>query len=167
MILAGFDSQTTGRATPDFLLSDLRAFVKEVGLDTLAVAPDSLFLTALADFRERISSVASGTDPSRTTLWMQLLESLATEAPRPEANLHRRDTMVTREERNAAFQCMFNIRDAQMAKNLLHPPQGGEWLREPMISRPAANSGMKAVWPRVLDGMFYRRDWRPATRISR
>jgi erythromycin esterase-like protein len=46
-------------------------------------------------------------------------------------------------------------------------PPGGEWLREPIISRPMANWGMKARWPRVLDGMFYMREWRPATRTGR
>lgn len=44
------------------------------------------------------------------------------------------------------------------------PPTGGEWLGEPIISRPMANYGMKARWPRVLDGMFYMREWRPAAR---
>jgi erythromycin esterase-like protein len=46
-------------------------------------------------------------------------------------------------------------------------PPGGEWLGEPIISRPFANWGMKAKWPRVLDGMFYMREWKPATRIAR
>lgn len=44
---------------------------------------------------------------------------------------------------------------------------GGKWLREPIISRPMANYGMKARWPKVLDGMFYMREWKPATRIPR
>ena len=291
LILAGFDSQSTGSATPEFLLSDLRAFAKDVGLDTLLlapgtplaegfetlgenmvrgdpaefVAPDSSFLTALAGFREGISSVAPPAGPRRTALWMQLLESLATEQPKLEAHVQSRDMTITIEERNAAFQRMFNIRDAQMARNLLwlagtrypehkiigwlatahamHNAQevevpfenpypdlvrmghrvwetlgnevyvlgftaydmsafeaqpvssqsdevefeelmeatgleyaivdfrdlgeAGDWLLEPIISRPAANTGMKAVWPRVLDGMFYTRDWRPATRINR
>jgi erythromycin esterase len=290
LILAGFDSQVTGSATRDFLLSDLRAFVADIGLDTLALAPgtpladgfetlagnrfripaenlapDSLFLPALAELQARISSEASGADPRRTILWTQLLESLGTEVPRTRARILSYDSTATREERNAAFQREFNIRDAQMAKNLLwlagthyperkiigwlatahaihngkevdarfenpypdlirmghlvwealgdevyvlgftaydmsafephpvsdhseevefeelmeaadfkyaivdfrQPPPGGEWLREPMISRPMTNAGMKAVWPRVLDGMFYTRDWRPATRISR
>lgn len=265
--------------------------MKDVGLDTVAltpgtslaegfktlgenwiprgwdefVAPDSLFLVALAELRERILSVASDADPRRTTLWIQLLESLSTEAPRIRASLVSNDSTVTTQERNAAFQRAFNVRDAQMAKNLLwlagtrypehkiigwlatahaihngkevdprfenpypditrmghwvwealgdeayvlgftaydmsafearpvsdqaeevefeelmnatglefavvdfrQPLPGGEWLWEPMISRPIANGGMKAVWPRVLDGMFYTRDWRPATRIIR
>ena len=291
LVLAGFDSQVTGSATHDFLLPDLRAFARGVGLDTVSlapgtllaegfeilgenwiignptefVAPDSLFLVALARFREGILSVASDADPKRHALWIQLLESLATEVPRVRAHLRSFDTTFTREERNAAFQTGFNVRDTQMAKNLLwlsdtyypnhkiigwvatahaihnghevdprfenpypdlvrmghrvwealgdevyvlgfsafdmsafeahpvtdqaeevefeelmaaadfeyavvdfrHLPGGGEWLREPMISRPMANSGMKAVWPRVLDGIFYTRDWRPATRINR
>jgi erythromycin esterase-like protein len=44
---------------------------------------------------------------------------------------------------------------------------GGEWLNEPIISRPMANYGMKARWPKVLDGMFFMREWKPAKKIPR
>ena len=49
--------------------------------------------------------------------------------------------------------------------NFRHHPAGGEWLSEPIISRPMANWGMKARWPKVLDGMFFMREWKPTTKI--
>jgi erythromycin esterase len=290
LVLAGFDSQTTGSATYDYLLSDLRAFAKEFGLDTLVlapgtplatgfeilgenfvrgdpnqfVAPDSSFLNALAEFQEDLSSIPNVSDLSRTGFWLQALRSLGTQVPMLEAHVQSRDTNVAEEVRNAAFERVFNIRDVQMAENLLwlsrtgfsdrkiigwlatahairnghevdpgfedpypnlvrmghrvwealgdevyvlgftaydlsaydahpvsdqseeleleelleatgleyalvdfrHASEAGDWLFEPMISRPMANSGMRAVWPRVLDGMLFTREWKPATRID-
>ena len=145
LILAGFDCQVTGTATEDYFLPDLRAFIRDIGLDTVALepgttlaegirllgenftlgnpalflAPDSSFLVALAQLRERISSAGSETYPGRTALWLQLLESLASEVPRARDHAFSYDTAATLPERNAAFQRMFNTRDAQMAKNLL------------------------------------------------
>src|SRR5688500_11541529 len=36
-----------------------------------------------------------------------------------------------------------------------------EWLKTPIVSRPLANKGMRAVWPEVLDAMFYIRVMAP------
>ena len=33
----------------------------------------------------------------------------------------------------------------------------GAWLKAPIVSRPLANQGMRAVWPNVLDAMFFIR----------
>jgi erythromycin esterase-like protein len=37
----------------------------------------------------------------------------------------------------------------------------GEWLKTPIISRPLAHQGMRAVWPNILDAMFYIRVMEP------
>jgi erythromycin esterase len=290
LTLAGFDCQNSGTATKDFLLSDMKAFAKDVGLDTLLlapgtplaegvetlgenwiiqrpaefVAPDSSFLPALMDLQRRISSEASNADPLRTALWQQLVESLIAEVGRLEAQIQSNDTTITSEERDAAYRRMWRARDAQMARNLLwlaetyfqghkiigwvatahamrnraevstdprdptkdletmghlvwkemanevyvlgftaydmsafaehpvtdqspevefeelmhatgheyaivdfrNPAAGGEWLQEPLMSRPFGNASRMAVLPRIMDGIFFTRDWQPATRIG-
>jgi erythromycin esterase len=37
----------------------------------------------------------------------------------------------------------------------------GAWLKAPIVSRPLANQGMRAVWPNVLDAMFFIRVMQP------
>jgi len=37
----------------------------------------------------------------------------------------------------------------------------GAWLTAPIVSRPLANQGMRAVWPNVLDAMFFIRVMQP------
>jgi erythromycin esterase-like protein len=44
-----------------------------------------------------------------------------------------------------------------------HIPRGGEWLREPMLSRPFAEHAKIARWPDVLDGIVFLREMQPAT----
>lgn len=41
------------------------------------------------------------------------------------------------------------------------PARGGEWLKAPIVSRPLASQGMRAVWPNVLDAMFFIRVMEP------
>ena len=41
------------------------------------------------------------------------------------------------------------------------PVAKGEWLKAPIISRPLAGQGMRAVWPNVLDAMFFIRVMEP------
>jgi erythromycin esterase len=41
------------------------------------------------------------------------------------------------------------------------PAAGGEWLKTPIVSRPLASQGMRAVWPEVLDAMFFIRVMEP------
>jgi erythromycin esterase len=47
--------------------------------------------------------------------------------------------------------------------------RGGEWLRQPILSRSLGNQAMRAVWPNVLDAMFFIRCMEPnlATRPGR
>ncbi len=40
---------------------------------------------------------------------------------------------------------------------------GGEWLRQPLVSRPVANGDAKADWPRIMDGIFYMRTLEAST----
>jgi erythromycin esterase len=44
-----------------------------------------------------------------------------------------------------------------------HIARGGEWLREPMLSRPFGEYAMIAHWPDVLDGIVFMREMQPAT----
>jgi erythromycin esterase len=44
-----------------------------------------------------------------------------------------------------------------------HVPRGGEWLREPMLSRPIAEHAKIARWNEVIDGMVFLREMKPAT----
>ncbi len=44
------------------------------------------------------------------------------------------------------------------------PPPGGEWLRQPIASRPLGYLELRADWPQVLDGMLYTRTMEPSTR---
>lgn len=44
-----------------------------------------------------------------------------------------------------------------------HLARGGEWLREPLLSRPFAEHAKIARWPDVLDGIVFVRDMQPAT----
>ena len=41
------------------------------------------------------------------------------------------------------------------------PAARGEWLNTPIVSRPLASQGMRAVWPNVLDAMFFIRVMEP------
>ncbi len=50
--------------------------------------------------------------------------------------------------------------------DLRHLPPGGEWLDEPLVARPLAYCNHQAVWPRVLDAMYYSRLMRPATKLA-
>ena len=49
------------------------------------------------------------------------------------------------------------------------PAAGGEWLKTPIVSRPLASQGMRAVWPNVFDARFFIRVMEPnlATRPPR
>ncbi len=42
-------------------------------------------------------------------------------------------------------------------------PSGGEWLREPLLSRPMGHSPMVADWTRVADAFFFIREMQPST----
>lgn len=48
-----------------------------------------------------------------------------------------------------------------------HPPRGGKWLREPLVSRPLGYTEMKGDWTEVLDGMMFIREMTPSTRAGR
>jgi erythromycin esterase len=48
-----------------------------------------------------------------------------------------------------------------------HPPRGGKWLREPLISRPLGYAEMKGDWTEVLDGMMFLREMTPRTPTQR
>jgi len=45
--------------------------------------------------------------------------------------------------------------------DLRRPAAGGEWLKTPIVARPLAAQGMRAVWPNVLDAMFFIRVMEP------
>jgi erythromycin esterase-like protein len=47
--------------------------------------------------------------------------------------------------------------------DLRHVARGGEWLREPMLSRPIAEHAKIARWNEVLDGIVFLREMKPAT----
>ena len=47
-----------------------------------------------------------------------------------------------------------------------HPPRGGEWLRDSMVSRPLGYAEMTARWPVVMDGMMFTRDMMASTRAN-
>ena len=47
------------------------------------------------------------------------------------------------------------------------PPHGGQWLREPLITRPLGYTEMKGNWSEVLDGMMFIREMTPSTRAAR
>ena len=44
-----------------------------------------------------------------------------------------------------------------------HIPRGGEWLRQPLLSRPFAEHAKIARWVDVLDGIVFLREMKPAT----
>ena len=44
-----------------------------------------------------------------------------------------------------------------------HIARGGEWLRQPMLSRPIAEHAKMARWNEVLDGIVFLREMKPAT----
>ncbi len=292
LALAGFDCQLTGTVSRDFLVSDLRAFLKDIGLDTsildegtpLArglgeltankfrsratdlVAPDSAFEEAVSELQKSIASAAAPERAGRQAFWARLLTNVRQEALKLQEQLAWHDSKANEEERAAAFSRMWNLRAIQMSENMLwlayddyrdhkiigwqatahatrnsdeidarmpanphrgttsmgqllwdalgqdmyvlgftsydlsafepapdssqseetefeelmqeagfeyaivdfrHRPAGGEWLSDPIISRPMANWGMKARWPKVLDGMFFMREWKPTTKIPR
>ena len=43
------------------------------------------------------------------------------------------------------------------------PAADGNWLRTPIISRPLGNQGMRAIWPDVMDALFFIRVMEPNT----
>ena len=47
--------------------------------------------------------------------------------------------------------------------DLRHVARGGEWLHEPMLSRPIAEHAKIARWNDVLDGVVFLREMQPAT----
>lgn len=46
------------------------------------------------------------------------------------------------------------------------PPEGGDWLRTPHISRPLGYSEMEADWGSVMDGMVFTRTMTPSEATS-
>jgi erythromycin esterase len=145
LAVAGFDCQFTGTISRDFLVSDLRAFLQKIGLDTTIVnagtplavgldamvantsrrrvadlvAPDSVFVDALSELQQRVASAAAPDRSGRRAFWAQLLTSLRQEALKLRAQLDSHDSTATREERESAFRRQWNLRDAQMTENLL------------------------------------------------
>lgn len=49
--------------------------------------------------------------------------------------------------------------------DLRRPPPGGEWLRQPLASRPLGYVEMRGDWSQVLDGMLYTRVMEPSTPV--
>ena len=47
-----------------------------------------------------------------------------------------------------------------------HPPQGGEWLQDRMVSRPLGYTEMTADWSAVMDGMMFIRDMISSTQVN-
>jgi erythromycin esterase len=45
-----------------------------------------------------------------------------------------------------------------------NPGTGGEWLKQPLVSRPLGNANCKADWSRILDGMFFMDYLEPSNR---
>jgi erythromycin esterase len=45
-----------------------------------------------------------------------------------------------------------------------HPPAGGEWLRQPLVSRPLGYLEMRADWSQIVDGMLYTRTMEPSAK---
>jgi erythromycin esterase len=145
LALAGFDCQLTGTVSRDFLMSDLRAFLKDIGLDasildegtplargvdelvsnkfrsraTELVAPDSAFVEAVSELQKRIASAADPERAGRQAFWAQLLTSLRQEALHLREHLAWNDSKAAEEERKAAFSRMWNLRAIQMSENLL------------------------------------------------
>ncbi len=145
LALAGFDCQLTGTVSRDFLVSDLRTFLHDIGLDIsileagtpLArgldeltanklrsraidlVAPDSAFVEAVSELQKRIASTATSEREGRRAFWAQLLTSLRQEALHLREHLAWIDSKATDEERKAAFRRMWNIRAIQMSENFL------------------------------------------------
>jgi erythromycin esterase len=145
LALAGFDCQVTGTISRDFLVSDLRALLQEIGLDTAIldagtplaaglgvmienkslrratdlVAPDSAFVDALSELQTRIASAAAAERAGRRAFWAQLLTSLRQEALKLREQLASHDSKATKEERESAYRRRLDLRDAQMTENLL------------------------------------------------
>jgi erythromycin esterase len=145
LALAGFDCQLTGTVSRDFLVSDLRTFLHDIGIDTsilkagtpLAegldeltanrfrtravdfVAPDSAFLEAAGELQKRVASAAASEKTRRQAFWAQLLTSLRQEALHLREHLAWIDLKATEEERRAAFSRMWNLRATQMSENML------------------------------------------------
>jgi erythromycin esterase len=44
------------------------------------------------------------------------------------------------------------------------PPAGGEWLRQPLVSRPLGYLEMRADWSQIVDGMLYTRTMEPSAK---
>jgi erythromycin esterase len=47
-----------------------------------------------------------------------------------------------------------------------NPPDGGGWLRQPLVSRPMGYSEMEADWGSVMDGMVFTRRMTPSEATS-
>lgn len=47
-----------------------------------------------------------------------------------------------------------------------NPPPGGDWLRQPLISRPLGYTEMKADWTQVMDGMMFTKNMEPSKRAD-
>lgn len=50
--------------------------------------------------------------------------------------------------------------------NFRQPPKGGEWLQDSMVSRPLGHKEMTANWSKVMDGMMFIREMKPAAILS-
>lgn len=44
--------------------------------------------------------------------------------------------------------------------------ESGDWLKEPLMSRPLGHAEMIAIWPLVLDGMMFTRTVEPSIRVN-
>lgn len=145
LAVAGFDCQLSGTISGDFLVSDLRIFLQDLGLDTTVlcagtplaagfdvmtanlsrgsaaklIAPGPTFVQALSELQQRVRSTAVPFSSKKRPFWSQLLQSLRQEALKLQAKLESYDAKASKEERESANRRMFNLRDAQMTENLL------------------------------------------------
>ncbi len=47
-----------------------------------------------------------------------------------------------------------------------NPPKGGEWLRQPLLSRPLGYTEMNANWGEIVDGMLFTKKMEPSRRAA-
>ncbi len=165
--ITGFDDQLTGTQTRDYLVSDLKQFFKELGVQTNALdegssfstqlvamgvlggykSPDQSFIDTLADLRKQVAArVANKKQSPSIAFGVQLLESIEGSARQWFISPIDPNPSLTKEQRDKAWLESFGIRDEQMARNLIWQANVRYPKRKIIVTAHSAHTIYSPIW---------------------
>ena len=173
--ITGFDSQLTGTPTRDTLVSDLREFFKEVGIQTNALdegspfakqlvlqgmlggytPPDQAFIDTFVDLRKQVASKVTNPKSPKIAYMLQLLESIETNARNWRLGAEAKEKKYTVEQQIKLG--MHDMRDKQMARNLIWLAQVRYPKRKIIASAASVHTGYSDIF---INDPYFKKKWR-------